>query len=46
VRNGDRIALRSSLGYFLSAELGGGGAVNMNRTTIGSWETFQLKRQK
>lgn len=43
VRNGDRIALRSSLGYFVSAELGGGGAMNVTRTTIGSWETFQLK---
>jgi hypothetical protein len=46
VRYGDRIALRSSQGYFVSAELGGGGAMNVNRTTIGSWETFRVTNGK
>jgi hypothetical protein len=42
VQNGDAIALRSSSGYYVSAELGGGDAVNANRTTAGAWETFRI----
>jgi hypothetical protein len=31
----------------VSAELGGGDAVNVNRTTVGAWETFRIvKRQE
>jgi hypothetical protein len=42
VRNGDRVALRSSTGLYVSAELGGGADVNVNRKSIGAWETFTL----
>jgi hypothetical protein len=42
VRSGDRVALRSTSGLYVSAELGGGADVNVNRQSIGSWETFQL----
>ena len=43
VLNGDRITLRSSNGLFVSAELGGGGAVNVTRISAGAWETFQIR---
>jgi len=43
VRSGDRIALRSSKGFFVSAELGGGGAVNVDRISAGAWETFRIR---
>ena len=42
VKDGDHVALRSSSGLYVSAELGGGGDVNVNRESIGSWETFTL----
>jgi hypothetical protein len=44
VRDGDRVALRSSSGFYVSAEMGGGAEVNVNRQSVGSWETFQLLR--
>ena len=42
VQSGDAVALRSSSGRYVSAELGGGGAVTATRSSIGSWETFRL----
>jgi hypothetical protein len=42
VRNGDRVALRSSAGLYVSAERGGGAETNVDRSSIGSWETFRL----
>ena len=44
VQSGDHVALRSASGFYVSAELGGGGDVNVNRERIGAWETFQLER--
>jgi hypothetical protein len=43
VQSGDRVTLRSSAGYYISAELGGGGVMNVNRTSAGAWETFRLQ---
>ena len=40
---GDRIARRSTHGYYVVAEGGGGSDVNANRSAIGSWETFTLR---
>jgi hypothetical protein len=40
----ERIAIRTSYGYFLVAENGGGEVVNADRTSIGPWETFQMFR--
>jgi len=42
VRNGDRVALQSSSGLYVSAEPGRGDRVTVNRDNIGSWETFQI----
>jgi hypothetical protein len=43
VKDGDHVALRSASGLYVCAELGGGADVNVNRESIGSWETFTLK---
>lgn len=42
IGNGDKIALQSYDGYYACAERGGGDTVNVNRTSIGVWETFTL----
>jgi FKBP-type peptidyl-prolyl cis-trans isomerase FkpA len=43
ITNGSQIALRSATPlFYASAEGGGGGAVNVTRSSIGSWETFTL----
>ena len=43
VGHGSQIALRSATtSLYVSAEGGGGGAVNVSRTSIGAWETFTL----
>jgi len=42
INQGDPIALRSHLGYYLVAENGGGGAWNANRTSPWLWEIFYL----
>lgn len=39
---GRTYALRTSAGYYLTAENGGGTTVNTDRTELGSWETFAL----
>jgi hypothetical protein len=36
-----RVVLQSVNGFFLSAELGGGGLVHANRTVIGPWEHWK-----
>ncbi|MCP3136670.1 M12 family metallopeptidase [Pyxidicoccus xibeiensis] len=36
------ISLRSSGGYYVVAELGGGAMVDVNRTAVGAWERFRL----
>lgn len=36
------ISLRTSGGYYLVAEYGGGNVVNANRTAVGPWELFHL----
>lgn len=36
------VALRSSVGTYLTAEGGGGGDVKANRPEVGPWETFML----
>ncbi|WP_205525542.1 M12 family metallopeptidase [Pyxidicoccus trucidator] len=36
------INLRTSGGYYIVAEFGGGAAVDANRTAVGAWERFQL----
>jgi len=43
VKDGDHVALRSSSGLYVSAELGGGADFNVNRESIGSWETFTVR---
>jgi FKBP-type peptidyl-prolyl cis-trans isomerase FkpA len=43
IGNGSQIALRARLSaVYVSAEGGGGGAVRVDRTSVGSWETFTL----
>src|SRR5688572_12559063 len=43
IGNGSQIALRTLAPLlYMSAEGGGGGAVNVTRTSIGGWETFTL----
>jgi hypothetical protein len=42
IRNRDHVALRSSSGQYVSAELGGGAETNVNRQSVGAWETFTL----
>jgi FKBP-type peptidyl-prolyl cis-trans isomerase FkpA len=43
IANGSQIALRTvSPILYVTAEGGGGGAVTVNRSSIGSWETFTL----
>jgi lysophospholipase L1-like esterase len=40
----DEINLRHGSGYFVAAEGGGGGLVNVNRGKAGEWETFVLRK--
>jgi hypothetical protein len=42
VRSGDTIALRSESGYFISADIAGTEALTADRTSIGSWESFEI----
>ncbi len=42
IRDGDRVAFRSSAGFYLVAENGGNSAVNCNRNGIGEWEQFTI----
>jgi FKBP-type peptidyl-prolyl cis-trans isomerase FkpA len=43
IGNGSQIALRSlTLVSYVSADGGGGGAVTVNRPSIGAWETFTI----
>ena len=43
IGNGSQIALRSLTPlFYVTAEGGGGGAVNVTRQSIGAWETFTL----
>jgi len=42
VRPGDAIALKSSGGFYVSAEGGGSGTTTVNRQSVGGWETFKL----
>jgi hypothetical protein len=44
ILNGDKVALRTFTSHYVVAEGGGGGVVNANRTAIGPWETFTLRR--
>jgi subtilisin family serine protease len=44
VDNDEIIALRSANGYYVVAEGGGGDIVNCNRTAIGSWEEWRIRR--
>lgn len=37
-----RVALKTSAGYYVTAENGGGLAVNTDRTELGPWETFTM----
>jgi hypothetical protein len=37
-----RVALQSASGRYVCAEGGGGGAMNVNRSGVGSWETFTV----
>jgi hypothetical protein len=41
--NGVRVAFRASDGSWVTAEGGGGGAVNANRPALGPWEQFTLR---
>ena len=41
-KGGDRVALRTSDGFFLSAEQGGGSRLVANRQFIGAWEIFKV----
>jgi hypothetical protein len=43
INPGDQVAFQSTNGYYMSAEGGGGQAVNANRTAIGAWETFTFQ---
>ena len=38
-----RIAFRTSSGYFITAENGGGASVHTDRQALGPWETFTLE---
>ena len=42
IRNGDVIALQAYNGQYLTAEGGGGGAVNANRNNVSTWEEFRV----
>jgi subtilisin family serine protease len=44
ILNGDKVALRTFTSHYVVAEGGGGGVVDANRTAIGPWETFTLRR--
>ena len=37
-----RVALKTSAGFYVTAENGGGLAVNTDRTELGPWETFTM----
>jgi hypothetical protein len=41
---GDKVALKSYSGTYLSAEGGGGLGLSANRTTVSTWETFHLEQ--
>jgi hypothetical protein len=43
IENGTSIGLLSSGSYYVCAENGGGSVVNVNRSSVGSWETFVLE---
>ena len=45
LKSGDRVALRTDNGHVVSADGGGGGAVQSDRENVGSWETFTLEKQ-
>lgn len=43
--NSDKVTLKhEATGYYMVAENGGGGAVNVNRVSAGPWETFTMIR--
>ena len=41
-RPGKRVALRTSTGYYITAENGGGSSVHTDRQVLGPWETFVM----
>jgi hypothetical protein len=45
LKSGDRVALRTDNGHVVSADGGGGGAVQSDRENVGSWATFTLEKQ-
>src|SRR5262245_46485368 len=40
-QSGDAFALKTSGGYYITAENGGGGKLRTNATDVGVWETFR-----
>lgn len=44
-QSGKTYALRTMSGFYLTAENGGGGAINTDRTELGPWETFTLEQK-
>ena len=44
IQNGSSVGLRAQNGMFVSADQGGGGAVNASRPWLQSWETFVLEK--
>ena len=41
-RTGKKVALRTSTGYYITAEDGGGASVHTDRQALGPWETFTM----
>ena len=46
LQDGSTVAFETENGHVVSAEGGGGAAVNAARTAVGGWEKFKLRRQK
>ena len=47
LETGDQVALKitkNGVDYYFVAEGGGGGATNINRTSVGPWETFTITK--
>ena len=45
IRSGSHIGLRSNVGQYVTAELGGNSTLTANRTRVGEWEKFEIRRE-
>jgi len=44
ISTGNQVTLRSNVGRFMTAELGGNSSVTANRSAVGAWERFQISK--